>query len=199
MFPPLSGLRQNVFTISILEKSCRLGRLNSTFHVNTRIARKCHLQIRAFYIVIWDLLIYTVSKPESSTCKKLDEHQYNLYKTLLLSFFCIYCSMKNSMEEMVNWESVPIQKSLAKVLDHLEDTDNRLKAIEESLTAGRESEAPKITGSYDKISQHKNVLLSTDRPRLPQGLTFFAKVFFSICFVLTVFAFWLLFFSNSKH
>ena len=103
------------------------------------------------------------------------------------------------MEEMANWESISIEKSLAKILDHLKNTDNRLKVIEESLTAEREAESLEITGSYDRISQHKNVLTSTSRPHLPQGLTFFAKVAFSIFFVLTVFAFWLLFFSNEQH
>lgn len=103
------------------------------------------------------------------------------------------------MEDMANWESISIEKSLAKILDHLKNTDNRLKAIEESLASQREVESLKISRSYDRISQHRNALTSTNRPHLPQGLTFFAKVVFSIFFLLAVFAFWLLFFSNEQH
>lgn len=80
--------------------------------------------------------------------------------------------MSDNMENMTNGGLIPIEESLWKNSDYLTTIDSRLKAIEESLKFRRENE---ILVANEPFLEDNSALTSTNRPRLPQDVTFLQK------------------------
>lgn len=69
------------------------------------------------------------------------------------------------------------EKPLKKNSDDLTNIDSRLKAIEESLKFRRENEILVANEPYNRVLEDNSALKSTNRPRLPEAVTFSQKWF----------------------
>ena len=69
------------------------------------------------------------------------------------------------------------EEPMKKNSDHLTNIDSRLKAIGESLKFRRENENSVANGPYNRVLEDNSALKSTNRPRLPQAVTFLLKWF----------------------